>query len=284
MSTPPPAHRMLNACPGCARQYDVTHLARGADVRCACGLVFPAQHRAPRSPRALRCSSCGGNLREHARACDYCAAEITLEERRLGGVCPTCFARARLDARYCMECGTGIEPQALAAVPAELACPRCEGELRSRALDRAAVVECTQCGGLWLEPRTFDALCLRAERQLEAEVPADRPRGPAPADVARYIPCLRCGDMMTRKNYAGRSGVVIDVCRDHGVWLDHGEVERVVAWLRAGGRAQSPWLDPVPAAVRPGGGGVEIERAPRSRWQTTVDFVVDVLETLFVAP
>ena len=53
-----------------------------------------------------------------------------------------------------------------------------------------------------------------------------------------YIPCLDCGELMQRRQYRhrGRStGVVVDVCRRHGIWLDARELERVVAAIRAAG-------------------------------------------------
>ena len=44
---------------------------------------------------------------------------------------------------------------------------------------------------------------------------------------------------MTRKNFASSSGVILDVCRHHGVWLDHGEIEKVLSFVRAGGLQKS---------------------------------------------
>jgi Zn-finger nucleic acid-binding protein len=40
---------------------------------------------------------------------------------------------------------------------------------------------------------------------------------------------------MTRRNFGGNSGVIIDVCRSHGVWFDRGELPRVLAFVEAGG-------------------------------------------------
>ena len=45
--------------------------------------------------------------------------------------------------------------------------------------------------------------------------------------------------MMNRRNYAHKSGVIIDVCREHGVWFDPDELQRILAWIRAGGRARA---------------------------------------------
>jgi len=44
---------------------------------------------------------------------------------------------------------------------------------------------------------------------------------------------------MHRRNYASISGIVIDVCRKHGIWLDHSELEKVLDFVRAGGLDRS---------------------------------------------
>jgi Zn-finger nucleic acid-binding protein len=228
---------MLNACLPCGRQYDVSHLIPGARVKCECGVTFDVEFRQPHSPRALQCSSCGANLKEAARTCEYCAAEVTLEERRLSAVCPGCFARAGTEARFCMECGLELQPQALTAFEEGTVCPRCEGGLRARSLGTANVVECVGCGGLWLGEQHFDRLCEQAD---EAELASrgleqTQPKIKADANEVRYLRCVVCKDFMQRRNYASASGVIIDVCREHGVWLDHRELERILAFVREGG-------------------------------------------------
>lgn len=39
------------------------------------------------------------------------------------------------------------------------------------------------------------------------------------------VNCPHCGKPMTRENVLG---VAVDVCREHGVWLDKGELEEVL--------------------------------------------------------
>ena len=40
---------------------------------------------------------------------------------------------------------------------------------------------------------------------------------------------------MNRKLHGKRSGVIVDSCRDHGIWLDAGELRQLLEWSRAGG-------------------------------------------------
>ena len=40
---------------------------------------------------------------------------------------------------------------------------------------------------------------------------------------------------MNSQNLGRRSGVLVDLCRVHGIWLDGGELRKVCEWWRAGG-------------------------------------------------
>jgi len=40
---------------------------------------------------------------------------------------------------------------------------------------------------------------------------------------------------MTPTQFSRRSGVIIDVCRSHGVWFDREELRHIVEFIRAGG-------------------------------------------------
>jgi len=231
------AFRRLNACYSCGRQYDVSHLSHGASVRCECGLRFQVRVQTPHSPKALCCSGCGAHVAVDARACAYCGAQVTLEERRLTAVCPKCFARTGRDARYCMECGVAISPQALFALEVGVSCPRCKGELHARGVAHGSVVECSRCGGLWLGHEDFVRVCSSAEKEslVEQFHQAQPTAPPSASDAARYVPCVVCREFMNRRNYASASGVIMDVCKAHGVWLDHGEIDKILAFIRGGG-------------------------------------------------
>jgi Zn-finger nucleic acid-binding protein len=123
------------------------------------------------------------------------------------------------------------------------------------------VRECSACGGLWMDPDVLQKLCDAHEEHagvasmLESRVPASR----AAQDTIRYIPCPQCAKLMNRVNFAHSSGVVMDVCKTHGVWLDRGELQRVMTFVDHGGLAASRQhqLDQLDDARR----RLEIERA-----------------------
>jgi Zn-finger nucleic acid-binding protein len=62
------------------------------------------------------------------------------------------------------------------------------------------------------------------------------PRRPYQHETAvRYIQCPTCKRTMNRRAFGRVSGVIVDVCRDHGVWFDAGELSEVLAFLERGG-------------------------------------------------
>jgi Zn-finger nucleic acid-binding protein len=244
--------RVLNACPACARQYDVSHLAPGSGVRCDCGERFTATKPRPEAAQAVICSACAGAVPHLAPSCPYCGAEIAAEDRGLGVRCPHCFTKGRFGSGFCGSCGGKLEPTARPAVPDGRKCPRCEGKLRGENLAGLPIIECTVCAGLWLTPAAF-----------EQAIATGKQSGPLPQSGSsgsvtplyeetevRYLPCLGCDELMTRKRIAGKHGATVDVCRSHGLWFDTGELERILAWVRAGGAANTPWT-PREAALDP---------------------------------
>jgi hypothetical protein len=44
---------------------------------------------------------------------------------------------------------------------------------------------------------------------------------------------------MNRRNYGPGSGVIIDICREHGLWFDPEELPAILAWIRRGGQARA---------------------------------------------
>jgi Zn-finger nucleic acid-binding protein len=107
-----------------------------------------------------------------------------------------------------------------------------------------AMLECTTCDGIWVDADTFEALC--ADREAQAAVLHKfRADAPAAAEAVRYRRCARCRKMMNRVNFGRLSGTIVDVCRGHGTFLDHGELHRIVQFIRSGGleRARARQLE-----------------------------------------
>ncbi len=239
--------RMLVACSDCNRQFDATGCEPGSQFRCHCGSTVTVQQHLGYEASVIRCSSCGAPCEDGAAGCRFCGADFTLHERDLHTVCPKCFARVSDRARFCHHCGGMLAPEQAPGNETSLVCPAC-GEnrhLRSRMVADVAVLECPACAGLWLGNAAFSQLANRALGRAENVAPVLSPpwpvanREPTQEGPWRYRNCPECGTLMNRRNYGPGSGVIIDVCRQHGLWLDAEELPAILNWIRRGGQVQS---------------------------------------------
>jgi Zn-finger nucleic acid-binding protein len=101
----------------------------------------------------------------------------------------------------------------------------------------STMLECATCLGLWLHAPTFEKICADREQQaavLGAASLASTDRTIPPAKV-NYVPCPECNQLMNRANFARCSGVIIDLCKQHGIWFDRDELSRIVEFIRSGG-------------------------------------------------
>lgn len=107
-------------------------------------------------------------------------------------------------------------------------------------LGGSAMRECESCGGLWLEVATFERLCADREHQsavlgMPSPVVGQKVHPGAEEIKVRYIPCPQCSQLMNRMNFARCSGVIVDICRGHGIWFDREELRAIIEFIRAGG-------------------------------------------------
>ena len=105
--------------------------------------------------------------------------------------------------------------------------------MRQLQVGAMALLECEGCDGIWVDGETFEELC--ADREAQAAVLHQYADRTEPSRRVKYRPCVRCGKMMNRVNFARISGVVVDVCKGHGTFLDPGELHVIVTFIQGGG-------------------------------------------------
>lgn len=211
--------------------------------------------------RALRCPGCGAPVPPDASQCPYCQAQLATV------ACPACFALVPLSASHCPACGAATTSRT-PLVAEEAPCPACAKPL---AADRVGDLEtrvCPACGGLWLDRAVFEQLGASRERQgaVLGALPAPAAPPVAALEPVQYRPCPACGARMNRVNYARRSGVVLDVCKAHGLWFDRDELRRLLAFIAGGGldRARERDLEDLKEAKR---AVVQVPEHPASSWE-----------------
>mgnify|MGYP003869718149 CR=1 FL=1 len=149
---------------------------------------------------------------------------------------------------FCPWCGTGtVTPTDTSST---LRCPCGSAELTHRAIPvppatiggPLMLADCRFCFGLWLGRETVerliashadDAILLALAPGVGARS-ASRAKGTGTAAV-RYRTCPACSTIMNRVNYARISGIVVDVCKQHGTWFDAHELPALLEFVRRGG-------------------------------------------------
>jgi Zn-finger nucleic acid-binding protein len=174
---------------------------------------------------SLHCPNCGAAVDPGLGRCPYCQARLATIS------CPSCFALMFDGSAFCPACGARRSRADAGAAGA--ACPDCKVAMRQLQVGSTPVLECERCDAVWVDGEAFEALCADHEAQAALlHQYADRPK---PVPGVKYRPCLRCGKMMNRVNFARISGVVVDVCKGHGTFLDPGELHAIVEFIRGGG-------------------------------------------------
>jgi Zn-finger nucleic acid-binding protein len=179
---------------------------------------------------ALNCPNCGGGVSSDSSLCQFC-------ETRLKTVaCPSCFGLMFSGAQFCGHCGAVAAPIGIYLDENAGDCPRCNDDLEKMAIGDAMIRGCTKCDGVWVDAPMFEAICADSERQSQV-LNLLRGRAMTSKQVTKinYVPCPDCGQLMNRNNFAKASGVVVDVCRDHGVWFDADELPSIIEFIHKGG-------------------------------------------------
>jgi Zn-finger nucleic acid-binding protein len=104
-------------------------------------------------------------------------------------------------------------------------CPKCDSTLSPTSVRGTDVDRCSGCQGIWFDEKELEAILqhkrseLRALRGGRPQEEMNRQRGGCPRD----------GNELTRICSARNPEVVVDACpKCHGIWLDGGELEKLL--------------------------------------------------------
>ena len=162
--------------------------------------------------------------------CINCSAPLPAKTTR----CPFCHTINDIDLRGRVTVKRG---------QTERDCPRCQQSLTAVMLgvggEQVEIDRCLKCQGLFFDPgeveTILDGIEQKAEsvdhRQLLTLIESETPT--EDFETVSYVPCPDCQKLMNRRSFGQKSGVIIDSCHEHGLWLDGGELRRLI---RATGR------------------------------------------------
>lgn len=104
---------------------------------------------------------------------------------------------------------------------------------------RFYIERCPRCMGLFFDPGELEVLLDASVRNVfhinrkkmdhinTAMAPEKR--------TVQYVKCPVCRTFMNRSGFGTRSGVIVDRCAEHGIWLEGGELRHLFEWAKAGG-------------------------------------------------
>ena len=162
----------------------------------------------------MKCKFCAAPLPKQGLTCNYCNRLNPLNQKVLEN-------REKLtnDSNYL--------------------CPCCHITLKTITNRTLSLEYCSQCDGILIKENEFEKLIeykVDTSNQFNPHYlrfiqdhPRDNRKKP------KFQNCPVCNKQMNVINYKNCSGVILDVCEEHGIWLDGGELRQIMDWYEVGG-------------------------------------------------
>jgi len=118
-------------------------------------------------------------------------------------------------------------------------CPCCNIALESIKNETFSLEYCSKCDGVLIDEDEFEMLIEYKVNPLHKFNPhylrfiQDHPRDNR--KKSQFQNCPICNNLMGVINYKKQSGIILDICEEHGIWLDGGELRQIMDWYEVGG-------------------------------------------------
>ena len=164
------------------------------------------------------CTNCSAPLPPNSIQCDYCGSRNDLDLN-------------------------GVHYYTTHEAESERICPRCVVRLETidvKIEGKFLIERCVQCLGLFFDPGELEAVLQASVTNVftvnRGQIDSINATMRATDYGISYIKCPVCAKLMNRVNFGAKSGVIVNRCREHGVWLDGGELRHLFEWMKAGGK------------------------------------------------
>ena len=161
--------------------------------------------------------------------CTHCSAPLP----KSGIICEYCGVRNDIDLADVKF--VNIRPHL------QRQCPICDIQLQTINVGKKLslfIERCESCYGIFFDPSELEDMIefsVKGSKNVDLMKLAQITENPRYVDILTYRKCPVCQKSMQRKNFMKRSGVITDVCVEHGVWLDSGELRHIMEWVKTGG-------------------------------------------------
>ncbi|MBI4744290.1 MAG: zf-TFIIB domain-containing protein, partial [Actinobacteria bacterium] len=137
--------------------------------------------------------------------------------------------------RVCPFCNM---PNTIPPTKSKALCPKCKVELQPKKFRECELNVCPSCSGMWLDTLEFEQLTSEKDvyNDPSGEIQFIRVQ---PENDQKFYECVRCDNIMNRINFKRISGILIDICGEHGVWLDNRELTCLRNFIASGGLDKS---------------------------------------------
>ncbi len=162
--------------------------------------------------------------------CSHCSAPLP----KSGIVCDYCGTRNDIDLKEAKRF-VNLRPNQ------NRICPICDKSLQTINVGKKLPLyleRCDECYGIFFDINELETTIeqsVKGSRNVDFIKLAKLNENPRYIDIITYRKCPVCKGTMQRKNFMRRSGVITDVCLDHGIWLDSGELRHIMEWVKTGG-------------------------------------------------
>ncbi|MEZ0228630.1 MAG: zf-TFIIB domain-containing protein [Planctomycetota bacterium] len=119
-----------------------------------------------------------------------------------------------------------MQPESKKQAPA--GCPRCQVSLEPAKYEGVSVQFCNMCWGYWVGRLELETILTSKDESFSRDEKKGAARAPAHEGDRKILSCVRCGKTMSKLAVedSGMVAFLVDYCRDHGLWLDTGEIKR----------------------------------------------------------
>ena len=176
-------------------------------------------------------------------------------------LCPGCGNEV-LDPTKCAVCKAGrgaasakTRREERSHYDSRCSCPRCNEYLEEQSWEGTATLSCPNCRGTFFPGNALETVLdkLRATVDpVDADTVLrefkDRFTRQLP-NAVRYKGCPVCAEVMIRRAYGTVSGVIIDLCSDHGSWVDESQFAALADFICRGGDLLANEIDKVRARI-----------------------------------
>ncbi len=116
-------------------------------------------------------------------------------------------------------------------------CPQCRLPLRQQDYEGTSISFCETCWGHWLDDLSLATILAKREYGFS--------QGERNSAIASWVhvgdgglengspglPCPVCQRPMVESPFADDCPVLVDRCREHGTWLDAGEIKKIQVFV-----------------------------------------------------